>query len=208
MNCVVMNHPLITHKVSLLKDKHTGSKDFKSTVKEISMLMCYELTRDLPLRQATIESPMGLVKTDIMAGRIMAFVPVLRGGLGMLDGLLEIMPNAKVGHIGAYRDSKTQKAVVYYCKLPDDIEDREVIICDPMLATGTLAIDAIDQIKKAGCTNVKFLTLIANKQGVENVNKAHPDVKIYCASTVDGLDENGYIAEGFGDIGERLFGTK
>ena len=208
MNCFVMNHPLITHKVSLLKDKHTGSKDFKATVKEISMLMCYELTRDLPLRQATIESPMGLIKTDIMAGRIMAFVPVLRGGLGMLDGLLEVMPNAKVGHIGAYRDPKTQKAVVYYCKLPDDIEDREVIICDHMLATGALAIDAIDEVKKAGCTNVKFLTLIANKQGVERVNKAHPDVTVYCASTVDGLDENGYIAEGFGDIGERLFGTK
>lgn len=208
MNCFVMDHPLITHKVSLLKDKHTCSKDFKTIVKEISMLMCYELTRDLPLRRASIESPMGIVKTDIIAGRAMAFVPILRGGLGMLDGLLELMPNAKVGHMGAFRDPDSKKAVVYYCKLPEDIGEREVIICDPMLATGSLAVASVDEIKKTGCTNIKFLTLIASKEGVENVNKAHPDVKIYCASTVEGLDEDGYIAEGFGDIGARLFGTK
>ena len=148
MNCFVMDHPLITHKVSLLKDKHTGTKDFKSIVKEISMLMCYEMTRDLPLRQMSIESPMGVIKTEFVAGKAMAFVPILRGGLGMLDGLLEVMPNAKVGHMGAYRDPETKKAVVYYCKLPDDIADREVIICDPMLATGSLAIETISELKK------------------------------------------------------------
>lgn len=208
MNCFVMDHPLITHKVSLLKDKHTQTKDFKALVKEISMLMCYELTRDLPLKTATIESPMGLVKTQVAAGRVMAFVPVLRGGLGMLDGLLELIPNAKVGHIGAYRDPKTKKAVVYYCKLPEDIGEREVIICDPMLATGSLAVESINRIKSTGCTNVKFLTLIASKQGLETVFKAHPDVTVYCAGTVDSLDENGYISGGFGDMGARLFGVK
>lgn len=208
MNCFVMDHPLITHKVSLLKDKHTNSTDFKSLVKEISLLMFYELTRDLPLRQATIESPIGLIKTQIVAGRTMAFVPVLRGGLGMLDGLLELMPNAKVGHIGAFRDPDTKESVVYYCKLPQDIDDREVIVCDPMLATGSLAVAAVDEIKKTGCTNIKFLTLLANKAGIERVNAAHPDVKIYCASMVDGLNEKGFIADGFGDVSERLFGTK
>ena len=208
MNCFVMDHPLITHKVSLLKDKHTGTKDFKSIVKEISMLMCYEMTRDLPLRQMSIESPMGVIKTEFVAGKAMAFVPILRGGLGMLDGLLEVMPNAKVGHMGAYRDPETKKAVVYYCKLPDDIADREVIICDPMLATGSLAIETISELKKQGCENIKCCTLIANKQGVENVNKVHPDVTVYCASTVDGLDEKGFITDGFGDIGDRLFGTR
>ena len=208
MNCFVMDHPLITHKVSLLKDKHTNSNDFKSLVKEISLLMCYELTRDLPLRQATIESPMGIVKTKIIAGRAMAFVPVLRGGLGMLDGLLELIPNAKVGHIGAFRDPDTKQSVVYYCKLPEDMEEREVIVCDPMLATGSLAIAAIDEIKKTGCSNIKFFTLLANKAGVEKVNEAHPDVAIYCASMVDGLDDKGFIADGFGDVGARLFGTK
>ena len=208
MNCFVMDHPLITHKVSLLKDKHTNSTDFKSLGKEISLLMCYELTRDLPLRQATIESPIGLIKTPIVAGRTMAFVPVLRGGLGMLDGLLELMPNAKVGHIGAFRDPQTKQSVVYYCKLPEDIEDREVILCDPMLATGSLAVATIDEIKKTGCTNIKFLTLLANKAGLEKVYAAHPDVTVYCASMVDGLNEKDYIADGFGDVSERLFGTK
>lgn len=208
MNCIVMNHPLITHKVSLLKDKQTEPKDFKSIVKEISMLMCYELTRELPLREAAIESPMGIVRTQIIAGRAIAFVPILRGGLGMLDGLLELMPNAKVGHIGAYRDPETKNAVVYYEKLPDDVEEREVIICDPMLATGGLACETIAHVKKTGCKSIKFLTLIASRQGVERVNAAHPDVTVYCAGMVDGLDENGFIAGGFGDIGARLFGTK
>ena len=207
-NVTIMNHPLIQHKLTLLRDKNTGSKEFRALVGEIATLMCYEATRDLPLKQVEIETPVAVAKTKVISGRKLAFVPILRAGLGMVDGVLALVPAAKVGHIGLYRDPKTLKPVEYYCKLPADINEREVIVLDPMLATGGSAIDAITQIKKRSPKSIKFMCIIAAPEGLEALTKTHPDVSIYCASLDERLNENGYIVPGLGDAGDRIFGTK
>ncbi|WP_077533627.1 uracil phosphoribosyltransferase [Massiliimalia massiliensis] len=205
---MIMDHPLIQHKISLLRDKNTGSKEFRELVSEIAMLMCYEATRDLPLKEVEIETPIAVAKTKVIAGSKLAFVPILRAGLGMVDGVLRLVPAAKVGHIGLYRDPETKQAVEYYAKFPVDIEKREVIVLDPMLATGASAIDAINQIKQRGVTNIKFMCIIAAPEGLEALQKAHPDVAIYCASKDQSLNEHAYIVPGLGDAGDRIFGTK
>ena len=205
---MIMDHPLIQHKISLLRDKNTGSKEFRELVSEIAMLMCYEATRDLPLKEVEIETPIAVAKTKIIAGSKLAFVPILRAGLGMVDGVLRMVPAAKVGHIGIYRDPETKQAVEYYAKFPVDIERREVIVLDPMLATGASAIDAISQVKARGVTNIKFMCIIAAPEGLEALQKAHPDVAIYCAAKDDRLNEHAYIVPGLGDAGDRIFGTK
>lgn len=204
----IANHPLIQHKVTLLRDKNTGSKEFRELIQEITELMCYEATRDLPTCEIEIETPITATKSRVIAGRKLAFVPILRAGLGMVDGALELVPAAKVGHIGLYRDPKTLKPVEYYCKLPGDIEDREVIVLDPMLATGGSAVDAITQIKLRNPKNIKFMCIIAAPVGLATLTKTHPDVQIYCAALDDHLNENGYIVPGLGDAGDRIFGTK
>lgn len=205
---IVMDHPLIQHKLSILRNKDTGSKEFRQLVSEIAMLMCYDATRDLPLREVEVETPCGIAKSKILAGRKLAFVPILRAGLGMVDGVLSLVPAARVGHIGLYRDEKTLQPVEYYCKLPADIDQREVIVVDPMLATGGSAIDAITQIKLRGPKNIKFMCIIAAPEGLEALKKAHPDVDIFCAALDEKLNSNGYIIPGLGDAGDRIFGTK
>ncbi len=205
---MIMDHPLIQHKVSLLRDKNTGAKEFRELVSEIAMLMCYEATRDLPLTEVEIETPVAVAKTKVIAGRKLAFVPILRAGLGMMDGVLKMVPAAKVGHIGLFRDPETKQAVEYYCKLPFDIEKREVIVVDPMLATGVSAIDAIDKIKERGVKDIKFMCIIAAPEGLEAITKAHPDVQVYCAVLDDYLNDHAYIVPGLGDAGDRIFGTK
>lgn len=205
---LIMDHPLIQHKISLLRDKNTGSKEFRELVSEIAMLMCYEATRDLPLKEVEIETPVAVAKTKVIAGSKLAFVPILRAGLGMVDGVLKMVPAAKVGHIGLYRDPETKQAVEYYAKFPVDINKREVIVLDPMLATGVSAIDAINQIKERGVKNIKFMCIIAAPQGLDALTKAHPDVQIYCASKDEDLNEHAYIVPGLGDAGDRIFGTK
>lgn len=204
----IADHPLIQHKLSFLRDKNTGSKEFRELVAEITMLMCYEATRDLPLKETEVETPMGTTKTKIISGRKLAFVPILRAGLGMVDGILKLVPAAKVGHIGLYRDHETCTPVEYYCKLPADIAEREVILLDPMLATGGSAIDAIKLIKERGPKAIKFLCVIAAPEGLEALTKAHPDVQVYCAALDSHLDEHKYIVPGLGDAGDRIFGTK
>ncbi len=204
----VFDHPLIQHKVSLLRDKNTSSKEFRELVSEISMLMGYEVTRDIPLKEVEIETPIGLAKTKIISGKKLAFVPILRAGLGMVDGFLKLVPMARVGHIGLYRDHDTLEPVEYYCKLPEDICDRDVIVLDPMLATGGSACDAVKFMKNYGAKSIKFVCLIASKQGVERLNREHPDVGIYCAAVDECLNDIGYIVPGLGDAGDRLFGTK
>ncbi|WP_050698508.1 uracil phosphoribosyltransferase [Anaeromassilibacillus senegalensis] len=203
----VMDHPLIQHKLTYLRDKNTGSKEFRELVGEIAMLMCYEATRDLPLMEAHIETPMGEATTKVIAGRKLAFVPILRAGLGMVDGVLQMVPAAKVGHIGLYRDHKTLKPVEYYSKLPQDITERDVIVLDPMLATGGSAIDAITIIKRSNPKSIRFMCIIAAPEGVKALAEAHPDVHIYCAAVDDHLNEIGYIVPGLGDAGDRIFGT-
>lgn len=205
---MIMDHPLIQHKLTLLRDKTTGPKEFRELVSEIATLMCYEATRDLPLKEVEIETPVAVAKTKVIAGRKLAFVPILRAGLGMVDGVLCLVPAAKVGHIGLYRDPETLEAVEYYCKLPDDIQQREVIVVDPMLATGGSAIDAISLIKKRGVKKIKFMCIIAAPEGLKALEEAHPDVNIYCAALDDGLNEHAYIVPGLGDAGDRIFGTK
>ena len=204
----VMDHPLIQHKLTLLRDKNTGSKEFRELVSEIAMLMCYEATRDLPLKQVEIETPVSVAKTSVLSGRKLAFVPILRAGIGMIDGVMKLVPAARVGHIGLYRDPGTLEPVEYYSKLPADIDEREVIVLDPMLATGGSAVDAITIIKKSNPKNIKFMCIIAAPEGMKELTKAHPDVKIYCASMDEYLDEHGYIVPGLGDAGDRIFGTK
>lgn len=204
----VMNHPLIQHKISLLRDKDTGVKEFREMISEIAMLMCYEATRDLPLKEVEIETPLAVAKTKILAGRKMAFIPILRAGIGMVDGVTTLIPAAKVGHIGLYRDPKTLKPVEYYSKLPKDVNDRDVIVLDPMLATGGTAVDAIDIIKKSNPKSIKFMCIIAAPEGVKTFTRAHPDVPVYCAALDEKLNENGYIVPGLGDAGDRIFGTK
>ena len=203
----VLDHPVIKHKITILRDKNTGSMEFRKLVSEISNLMCYEATRDLPLTEIEIETPMAPMKTKVIAGKKLAFVPILRAGLGMVDGVLNLVPSAKIGHVGLYRDPETKKPVEYYCKLPNDINERDVIILDPMLATGGSAIDAISLVKKSNPKSIKFMGIIAAPEGIDALSKAHPDVDIYCAALDEKLDENCYILPGLGDAGDRIFGT-
>lgn len=205
---VIFDHPLIQHKLSLIRDKNTGSKEFREMVSEISMLMCYEATRDLTLEEVKVETPVGPAHTKVIAGRKLACVPILRAGLGMVDGILHLIPAAKVGHIGLYRDPETCKPVEYYCKLPSDIQERDVLVLDPMLATGGSAVDAITLIKQRGVTSIKFLCIIAAPEGLRALVTAHPDVQIYCAALDEYLNEHKYIVPGLGDAGDRIFGTK
>lgn len=205
---IITNHPLIQHKLTFLRDKNTGSKEFRALVQEIAMLMCYEATRDLPLTEVEIETPVSMAKTKVISGKTLAFVPILRAGMGMLGGVLELVPSAKVGHIGMYRDPETVKPVPYYCKLPSDISQREVIVLDPMLATGGSAIDAITQIKTYNPKSIKFMGIIAAPEGLEALTTAHPDVDVYCAALDEKLNEHSYIVPGLGDAGDRIFGTK
>lgn len=203
----IMDHPLVTHKLTIMRCKETGSKEFRELLEEIAMLMGYELTRDLLLEDITIETPICPMTAKIVSGRKLAVVPILRAGLGMVDGLLRLVPVAKVGHIGLYRDPVTHTPVEYYCKLPTDVDQRLVILVDPMLATGGSAVDALTKLKEHGCTNIRFMCLVASPQGVETVQKAHPDVDIYTAALDDGLNQDDYIVPGLGDAGDRIFGT-
>ena len=207
MQVQVIDHPLIQHKVTLMRKKETGSKDFRTLLEEITMLMGYEITRDLPLEDVDIETPVAKMTGKQISGKKLVIVPVLRAGLGMVQGMLDLIPTAKVGHIGLYRDPKTLKPVEYYCKLPD-AEDRDFIIVDPMLATGGSASAAIQLLKDKGIKNIKLMNLVAAPQGVEQVNKDHPDVRIYVAALDDHLNDHGYIVPGLGDAGDRIFGTK
>lgn len=204
----IIDHPMIQHKLSLMRAKSTGTKDFRELLDEIAMLMAYEVTRDLPLKEVEIETPMMRAKTKVITGKTMAIIPILRAGLGMVNGMLKLIPAAKVGHIGVYRDPETLKPVEYYCKLPKDIAEREVIVLDPMLATGGSAIDAITQIKKRGAKSIKFIGIIGAPEGLERLKATHPDVDIYLAALDEKLNENGYIVPGLGDAGDRIFGTK
>ncbi len=204
----VMNHPLVQHKISLLRDKQTGSKEFREIISEIAMLMCYEATRDLPLKEVEIETPVAVAKTKILAGRKMACIPILRAGIGMVDGVMAMIPAAKVGHIGLYRDPETLKPVEYYSKLPTDLTERDVVVLDPMLATGGTAVDAIDIIKRSSPKSIKFMCIIAAPEGMKALTDAHPDVPIYCAAMDEKLNDHGYIVPGLGDAGDRIFGTK
>ena len=203
-----LDHPLIQHKISRLRDKTTGTNEFRSLVEEIAMLMGYEALRDLPTEDVTVETPIETCKTPMIAGRKMAVVPILRAGLGMVSGILALVPSAKVGHIGMYRDEETHEPQEYYCKLPDPIAERTIVVCDPMLATGGSAIDAINQIKKHGGKNIKFMCIIAAPEGLERLHREHPDIQIYVGALDRQLNENAYICPGLGDAGDRIFGTK
>ena len=204
----VIDHPLIAHKLTYMRRKETGSKDFRELLDEIAMLMGYEVTRDLPLEDVEIETPLQKMTGKVISGKKMAIVPILRAGLGMVDGLLELVPVAKVGHIGLYRDPETHLPIEYYCKLPMDISERIVIVVDPMLATGGSASDALTKLKERGCTNLRLMCLVAAPEGIAAVQNAHPDVDIYVAAVDEKLNEHAYILPGLGDAGDRLFGTK
>ena len=204
----VFDHPLIQHKVTMMRMKDTSTKDFRELAKEVVTLMTFEATRDLPLKEVEIETPICKTKANMLAGEDIAIVPILRAGLGFVDGMLSLVPNAKVGHIGLYRDPETHMPVEYYCKLPADIEKREIFLVDPMLATGGSAVAAIDFIKRRGGKNINFLCLIAAPEGIEAVQQAHPDVNIYIAAKDENLNSNAYIVPGLGDSGDRLYGTK
>ena len=204
---VIMDHPLIQHKIGIIRKKDTSSKEFREMISEIAMLMCYEATRELPLTDVEIETPICKTTVKELEGKKMAVVPILRAGLGMVEGMLAMIPAAKIGHIGLYRDPETLAPVEYYCKLPSDIASREVFVTDPMLATGGSAIAAIDQLKKRGMKNLRFMCLVAAPEGVEKLNAAHPDVPIYTVVLDDHLNEHGYIVPGLGDAGDRIFGT-
>ena len=205
---VIMDHPLIQHKLSILRNKETGTKGFRNLVSEIAMLMIYDATRERPLEDIKVETPCGIADCKKISGKTLAFVPILRAGLGMVEGAISLVPAAKIGHIGLYRDEQTLKPVEYYCKLPQDIQERDVFVLDPMLATGGSAVDAIKQIKLRKPRSIKFLCIIAAPEGLETLKKAHPDVDIFCAGLDDHLNENGYIVPGLGDAGDRIFGTK
>jgi len=204
----VFDHPLIQHKVAQIRDKNTNTRDFRQLVKEIAMLMTYESTRDLKLEDVDIETPICATKVKMLKGEDVAIVPILRAGLGMVDGVLEIIPNAKVGHVGLYRDPETHEPVEYYCKMPEDIDKRKILVTDPMLATGGSAVAAIDFVKARGGKDIAFLCLIAAPEGIKVLQEAHPDVDIYIAATDRCLNENAYIVPGLGDAGDRIFGTK
>ena len=206
-NVFVFDHPLIQHKVSLLRDENTSTKEFRELVSEIAMLMAYEATRDLPMKEVKIKTPVAEANVKMLAGKQIAIVPILRAGLGMVDGMVELIPNVRVGHIGLYRDPVTVEPVEYYCKLPDDIAEREVILLDPMLATGGSASAAITFLKKRGIKNIKFMCLIAAPEGIARVTADHPDIKIFCAAKDEKLNDHSYIIPGLGDAGDRLFGT-
>ena len=205
---VEINHPLILHKLAFIRSKDTGSKDFRQLVSEVAMLMGYEVTRDFSMEEVEIETPICKTKCKMLAGKKVAIVPILRAGLGMVDGMLSLIPAAKVGHIGLYRDEETLKPVEYFCKLPQDIAEREVIVVDPMLATGGSAADALTLLKQRGAKNLRLACLISSPEGIKAVQEAHPDVDIYVASIDEKLNEKGYILPGLGDAGDRLFGTK
>lgn len=207
-NVTIFDHPLILHKLSILRDKNTPSKDFRELVSEIATLMCYEATRDLPLEEVEIETPICKTKVKHLAGKKMAIVPILRAGLGMVEGVSALVPSARIGHIGLYRDEETLTPVEYYCKLPKDIGERDVFVVDPMLATGGSGIDAVSQIKLRNPRSIKFMCIIAAPEGIEAFTKAHPDVPVYCAALDEKLNEKGYIVPGLGDAGDRIFGTK
>ena len=208
MNVNVMTHPLIQHKVTLIRSVDTGTKDFRQLLEEIALLMGYEITRDLPLEDVEVQTPLVKAIGKQIAGKKLGIVPILRAGLGMVNGLLELMPMAKVGHVGMYRDPKTLQPVEYYCKLPSDLADRRIIVTDPMLATGGSAAAAISLLKEKGAKEIQIMCLVAAPEGVEVVNKAHPDVRIYVAALDEKLNDHGYILPGLGDAGDRIFGTK
>ena len=205
---VIMDHPLIQHKIGLIRNKETGTKDFRQTISEIAMLICYEATRDLKLEDVTIETPICRTTVKELKGKKMAIVPILRAGLGMVDGVLSLIPAAKVGHIGLYRDPETLKPVEYYCKLPADCAEREVFVVDPMLATGGSSVAAIRMLKEKGCKNIHFMCIIAAPEGLEAMKAAHPDVDMYVGALDEKLNDHGYIVPGLGDAGDRIFGTK
>ena len=205
---MIFDHPLIQHKVSLMRDKNTASKEFRDLAREVAMLMTYEVTRDLPTMDVDIETPICPTTVKMLAGKKLAIIPILRAGLGFVDGMLEIIPSAKVGHVGLYRDPETHEPVEYYCKLPEDIDKRKIIIVDPMLATGGSAIAAVDFVKSKGAKEISLMFLIAAPEGIEALTAKHPDVDIYIAAKDDCLKENAYIVPGLGDAGDRIFGTK
>ncbi|MEC2055371.1 uracil phosphoribosyltransferase [Peribacillus psychrosaccharolyticus] len=204
----VFDHPLIQHKIAYIRDVKTGTKEFRELVDEVATLMAFEITRDLPLEEVEIETPVSKAKFKVLSGKKLGIIPILRAGIGMVDGILKLIPAAKVGHVGLYRDPQTLKPIEYYVKLPSDLAERECIVVDPMLATGGSAIEAIESIKKRGAVNIKFMCLIAAPEGVEALQKAHPDVDIFIAALDEKLDDHGYIVPGLGDAGDRLFGTK
>ncbi|MCD7813525.1 MAG: uracil phosphoribosyltransferase [Lachnospiraceae bacterium] len=205
---VIMDHPVIQHKIGIIRRKETGSRDFRAMIGEIAMYMCYEATRDLKLQDVEIETPITKTTVKELSGKKLAVVPILRAGLGMVDGMLAMMPTAKVGHIGLYRDPETLRPVEYYCKLPADCAQREIFVVDPMLATGGSAVAAIQMLKDKGCKNIRFMCIIAAPDGIEAMKKAHPDVDMYIGALDDHLNEHGYIVPGLGDAGDRIFGTK
>lgn len=204
----VMNHPLVAHKLTILRDKNTSVKDFRELVSEIGMLIAYEATRDLPLTTKEVETPICTAEEPTLAGKKLAVVPILRAGLGLVDGVLRMVPSARVGHIGMYRDEETLEPHVYFCKLPKDVAEREIMIVDPMLATGGSADAAIQEMKARGCTNIKLLVLVAVPEGIARIQKNHPDVDIYVGAVDEKLNDHGYIVPGLGDAGDRIFGTK
>lgn len=204
----VMDHPLVAHKLSILRDKDTSVKDFRELVSEIGMYITYEATRDLPLTTKTVETPLCKAELPTLAGKKLAVVPILRAGLGLVDGVLRMMPSARVGHIGMFRDEQTLEPHTYFCKMPKDIAERDVMVVDPMLATGGSADAAIKELKKRGCGSIKLMVLVAAPDGIELIRKNHPDVDIYCGAVDDHLNEHGYIVPGLGDAGDRIFGTK
>lgn len=207
-NVIVFDHPLIQHKISILRKKSTGTNEFRALIEEIAMLMGYEALRDLPLEDVEVETPIETCMTPMIAGRKLAVVPILRAGLGMVNGILALVPSAKVGHIGLYRDEETHEPHEYYCKLPDPIDERLIVVTDPMLATGGSAVAAVDFIKQHGGKNIKFMSIIAAPQGIERLLKAHPDIQLYVGHVDRELNENAYICPGLGDAGDRIFGTK
>ncbi|MBF4501082.1 uracil phosphoribosyltransferase [Savagea sp. SN6] len=207
-NVHVFDHPLIQHKLTYIRDVNTGTKEFRELVDEVATLMAYEITRDLQLQEIEIETPIGPAKSNVIAGKKLGIIPILRAGLGMVEGILELIPAARVGHVGLYRDPETLKPVEYYVKLPNDVAERRLIVVDPMLATGGSAVEAINSIKKRGAKNITFMCLVAAPEGVEVLTEAHPDVDVYIAAMDEKLNEEGYIVPGLGDAGDRLFGTK
>ena len=204
----IIDHPLVQHKLTLMRQKETGAKDFRELLEEIAMLMAYEITRDFPLEDVEIETPLTKCKAKMLAGKKVGVVPILRAGLGMLNGIIRLIPAARVGHIGLYRDPKTLKPVEYYCKLPADSAEREVFVVDPMLATGGSSVAAIKMLKEKGCKNIHFICIIAAPEGVKRMQQAHPDVDIYIGALDEKLNDHGYIVPGLGDAGDRIFGTK
>ncbi len=204
----ILNHPLIQHKLTILRSKDTSVKEFRELVREISSLMCYEATRNLPTQEVEVQTPVGVAKAQVLAGKKLAIVPVLRAGLGMVDAMVDLIPSAKIGHIGLYRDPDTHEPVKYYCKMPNDIAQRQVFVVDPMLATGGSAVAAISFIKEYGCKYITLMDIIAAPEGIAAVRKAHPDVDIFVAAVDEGLNDHAYIVPGLGDAGDRIFGTK